>query len=168
MRHVDLQDNLPGPFFRTFKRKGGLRRLVSAVIFDMDGLMFDTESLNMRGWVEAGRRHGYEMTEEVIYGHIGANLAVTRRLMTEHFGPGFETTDRKSDRLLRSRIPKRNRIRRQQRFLAAMRRHKAKGRVGRRQQNQVAAVGRLFERGRQAGDMVAAANDATTDRKSVV
>ena len=80
-------------------KKGGLRRLVAAVIFDMDGLMFDTESLNMRGWVEAGRRHGYEMTEEVVYGHIGANLAVTRRLMTEHFGPGFDFDAVRADRV---------------------------------------------------------------------
>lgn len=61
--------------------------------------MFDTETLNMRGWIEAGRRHGYEMTQEVVYGHIGANLATTRRLMTEHFGPGFDFDAVRADRV---------------------------------------------------------------------
>ncbi|MDO4787527.1 MAG: HAD family phosphatase [Fretibacterium sp.] len=73
--------------------------MIAAVIFDMDGLMFDTEALNMKGWMEAGRRHGYEMTEEVVYGHIGANLATTRRLMTEHFGPGFDFDAVRADRV---------------------------------------------------------------------
>lgn len=73
--------------------------MIAAVIFDMDGLMFDTEALNMRGWVEAGRRHGYEMTKEVVYGHIGANLATTRRLMTEHFGSGFDFDTVRADRV---------------------------------------------------------------------
>ena len=61
--------------------------------------MFDTEALNMRGWIEAGRRHGHTMTQEVVYGHIGANLATTRRLMTEHFGPGFDFDAVRADRV---------------------------------------------------------------------
>lgn len=79
--------------------EGRLRRLISAIIFDMDGLMFDTETLNMKGWIEAGRRHGYAMTEDVVFGHIGANLAATRRLMTEHFGPGFDFDAVRADRV---------------------------------------------------------------------
>ena len=61
--------------------------------------MFDTEALNMKGWIEAGRQHGYEMTEEVVFGHIGANLATTRRLMTERFGPGFDFDAVRADRV---------------------------------------------------------------------
>ena len=61
--------------------------------------MFDTEALNMKGWIEAGRRHGYEMTKEVVHGHIGATLAVTRRLMVEHFGPGFDFDALRADRI---------------------------------------------------------------------
>ena len=58
---------------------------IKAVIFDMDGLMFDTENLNRKGWYAAAEKRGYAMTDEIIFSHIGADLDTTRRLMTEHF-----------------------------------------------------------------------------------
>ncbi len=41
------------------------------VVFDMDGLMFDTERLNIVGWLYAGRQTGFEITEELIHDTIG-------------------------------------------------------------------------------------------------
>ena len=70
-----------------------------AVIFDMDGLMFDTEALNMRGWKAAGKRHGYEMSDELIRSHIGANVETTKRLMLEHFGDSFDFDAVRRDRI---------------------------------------------------------------------
>ncbi len=72
---------------------------VKAVVFDMDGLMFDTEALNMRGWKAAGKLHGFEISEEMIRGHIGANVATTKRLMSEHFGEGFDFDAVRKDRI---------------------------------------------------------------------
>jgi len=69
MQNLNLKDN----------------KYIKAVIFDMDGLMFDTENLNRKGWYSAGAKHGYEMTDEIIFSHIGTDLDTTRRLMTEHF-----------------------------------------------------------------------------------
>ena len=37
---------------------------IKAVIFDMDGLMYDTERIIKEGWQEAGRELGFTMTEE--------------------------------------------------------------------------------------------------------
>ncbi len=64
--------------------------MVKAVIFDMDGLMFDTEALNIKGWIDSGTKHGYVMTKEIVKRHIGTNLDMTRRIMLEHFGADFE------------------------------------------------------------------------------
>jgi HAD superfamily hydrolase (TIGR01509 family) len=72
---------------------------IEAVIFDMDGLMFDTEALNRKGWKAAGKLHGYEMPDELIYSHIGANVETTRRLMREHFGGGFDFDAVRRDRV---------------------------------------------------------------------
>jgi HAD superfamily hydrolase (TIGR01509 family) len=72
---------------------------LKAVIFDMDGLMFDTEALNMKGWKAAGKRHGYEMPDELIHSHIGANVETTKRLMREHFGDGFDFDAVRGDRI---------------------------------------------------------------------
>lgn len=38
--------------------------MVKAVLFDMDGLMFDTESLSTRAFIEAAKKQNYEMTVE--------------------------------------------------------------------------------------------------------
>lgn len=72
---------------------------VKAVLFDMDGLMFDTEALNMKGWKAAGKLRGLDMSEELIHGHIGANIATTKRLMNEHFGEGFDFDAVRKDRI---------------------------------------------------------------------
>ena len=71
----------------------------SAVIFDMDGLMFDTETLNRKAWYAAGRKRGWEMTDEIIHAHVGAALSTSRRLMTEHFGPSFDFDAVRADRI---------------------------------------------------------------------
>jgi HAD superfamily hydrolase (TIGR01509 family) len=72
---------------------------LKAVIFDMDGLMFDTEALNKKGWKAAGKRHGYEMPDELLHSHIGVNVETTRRLMREHFGDGFDFDAVRKDRI---------------------------------------------------------------------
>ena len=37
---------------------------IEAVIFDMDGVLFDTERLMKAGWMKAGREMGFTITEE--------------------------------------------------------------------------------------------------------
>ncbi|GHV39615.1 phosphorylated carbohydrates phosphatase [Synergistales bacterium] len=73
--------------------------MLKAVIFDMDGLMFDTETLNMKGWKYAAKLHGYEITDEMVHSHVGTNVATTRRQMIEHFGPDFDFEAVRKDRM---------------------------------------------------------------------
>jgi HAD superfamily hydrolase (TIGR01509 family) len=73
--------------------------LIKAIIFDMDGLMFDTETLNAEAWKEAGRLHGFEMTDELLRSHIGANQETSTRLMQSHFGANFDFDAVRSDRV---------------------------------------------------------------------
>ena len=39
---------------------------IHAVIFDMDGLMFDTEPLSLSSWKDAARQFGYELPDEFL------------------------------------------------------------------------------------------------------
>lgn len=60
----------------------------SYAIFDMDGLMFDTENLFIRGFVEAiGPEIGYRFTREGILQLVGLNHETTNRMFPEVF-PG--------------------------------------------------------------------------------
>lgn len=38
--------------------------MIKGVIFDMDGLMLDTEKLLMRFWIESAKEHGFDMKPE--------------------------------------------------------------------------------------------------------
>lgn len=42
--------------------------MLKGVIFDMDGLMIDTEKLLTRFWCEAANHYGYPMTKEHVLG----------------------------------------------------------------------------------------------------
>ena len=61
------------------------------VIFDMDGVLFDTENLIMQNWKEIAGEHGYDVEElsEVFYACIGTNAVVTKEIVCGHYGETF-------------------------------------------------------------------------------
>lgn len=63
------------------------------VIFDMDGVIFDTESIYAKGWIEAAKEFGYEDVKEAVLGAIGRNAADTRTLFMELMGPEYPYDD---------------------------------------------------------------------------
>lgn len=67
-----------------------LPRTVKAVIFDMDGLLFDTESLYREAMVATAARLGVEMSDATFLRMIGLPAEASRLLLTEHYGPGFD------------------------------------------------------------------------------
>ncbi|MCL2009746.1 MAG: hypothetical protein FWG71_04275, partial [Synergistaceae bacterium] len=64
--------------------------MIKAIMFDMDGLMFDTEELNAVSWKAAGKLHGFEIPDELLRSHIGTTVENSKRLMLNHFGPEFD------------------------------------------------------------------------------
>ncbi|MDR2598062.1 MAG: HAD family phosphatase [Treponema sp.] len=61
----------------------------AAVIFDMDGLMLDTERLSIPLWSEAGIEFGYTITEEIVLRMVGISSKKTRELLFDEFGSDF-------------------------------------------------------------------------------
>jgi HAD superfamily hydrolase (TIGR01509 family) len=67
-----------------------LPRKAHAVVFDVDGLIFDTEPLYRDAMISAARAGGYDMKLEVYPSIIGLSVETTRALLSEHFGRRFD------------------------------------------------------------------------------
>ena len=65
-------------------------RPIRAILFDMDGLILDTEKLYCRLWQEAARSLGYPMTREQALGMRALNRAAGQAKLTEYFGEGVD------------------------------------------------------------------------------
>jgi HAD superfamily hydrolase (TIGR01509 family) len=70
-------------------RDATLRRSVSAVIFDMDGLMLDTERISLRVWRKAATDLGYVLDDGISERMVGLNATANRALLLGHFGDSF-------------------------------------------------------------------------------
>ncbi|MEZ4862110.1 MAG: HAD family phosphatase [Caldilineaceae bacterium] len=62
---------------------------IVAIIFDMDGLMLDTERMAQRAWQRAGAEFGYDFSEEIYLHAVGRTAPATEALFRQSFGPGF-------------------------------------------------------------------------------
>lgn len=60
-----------------------------AVIFDMDGLLFDTEALYQQAYVEAAKLGGYTVSVDVIRSSVGLPWVRGRGLMLQQLGAQF-------------------------------------------------------------------------------
>lgn len=69
-----------------FKKEG---KPYEAVVFDMDGVIFDSEQEVMRCWMELARIHNLDHMEEVYYASLGTNKAKTKEIMQEAYGEDF-------------------------------------------------------------------------------
>ena len=63
--------------------------MIEAVIFDMDGLMFDTENIGVRTWNEAAVKYGKEEINDLIWVCIGTNRKFQEKLFAEKLGEDF-------------------------------------------------------------------------------
>ena len=74
---------------------------IELVIFDMDGLILDTEKLYLEFGLEVFRDFGHNITEEIILGTVGMNDESTKAYYTEHlekpvnFEEVFQAIDKK-------------------------------------------------------------------------
>lgn len=76
---------------------------IRAVLFDMDGLMFDTQRLWDKAWKQAGEACGVPMGEEQIAPLRGRSLADSRAAFEKNVAPGdvFDRCNTMADALVR-------------------------------------------------------------------
>lgn len=69
--------------------KGYKRADMKAVVFDMDGVIFDSERLVLECWREIADRRGIENIEQAMRECLGVNAAQTRENMLRRYGEDF-------------------------------------------------------------------------------
>ena len=60
-----------------------------AIIFDMDGLMLDTERLALKAWQLAGADFGFPISDDIFITMLGRNRRDSDRILVEVFGSDF-------------------------------------------------------------------------------
>lgn len=61
-----------------------------AVVFDMDGVLFDTEVVCMKSWTAIAQERGLPGMEEIFPKCIGLNANDSRRIVMEAYGEDFD------------------------------------------------------------------------------
>ena len=84
---------------------------MKAVVFDMDGILFDTERLCMEVWNEFADEMGIENIEKALVGCIGLNRTDTRIFLENFYGKDFpydelrQTTSERMAKRMEKEIP---------------------------------------------------------------
>ncbi|MCR5324050.1 MAG: HAD family phosphatase [Lachnospiraceae bacterium] len=64
-----------------------------AVVFDMDGVIFDSERATMQCWLDLAEKYGIKDIEKPYLACTGTNAAKTRQIMLDAYGDDFPYDD---------------------------------------------------------------------------
>jgi HAD superfamily hydrolase (TIGR01509 family) len=70
-----------------------LPRMPAAIVLDMDGLLFDTETLYREAALLAAAEGGHDVADGIIMRLVGLPRPRSRELLIEHFGADFPAAD---------------------------------------------------------------------------
>lgn len=70
---------------------------IQAVVFDMDGIIFDSEAKVVECWVETAEKYGIKDIEALCHKCLGTNSAETKRIALEFYGDDFPYDEYKAE-----------------------------------------------------------------------
>ncbi len=81
----------------TMECGGEIRMKKKTVIFDMDGVIFDTENVIMNCWIQVASKYHIEDIEHTFYQVVGMNVNETKRILLENYGDDFPYDEFRSE-----------------------------------------------------------------------
>ena len=72
--------------YQIIKQIGRRKAMIEAIVFDMDGVLFDTENLICQAWIEIAEEIGLDGIQEVLLKCIGRNFAASKAIFIEYYG----------------------------------------------------------------------------------
>ncbi len=63
--------------------------MIQCVVFDMDGVLFDSEALVIQCWEQTAQVHGIPEIREICHQCLGINADLTRQMFLEKYGADF-------------------------------------------------------------------------------
>jgi beta-phosphoglucomutase-like phosphatase (HAD superfamily) len=66
--------------------------MLKGIIFDMDGVLINSEPFHYRIWKETLRRRGIQIEYEVYKACIGSTVGFLMKLLHEHYGVSLQDT----------------------------------------------------------------------------
>ena len=77
----------------------GASRPIRGILFDMDGLVLDTEKLFTRFWMEAAHLHGNPMTRDQALGMRSLSSTAGQKQLESYFGSGVNYSEIRGTRI---------------------------------------------------------------------
>ena len=63
-----------------------MNELIKATVFDMDGVIFDTECIYRDAWIETGKEYGLNDVDVIFPSFMGTSSTKIRELFIETYG----------------------------------------------------------------------------------
>lgn len=66
---------------------------IKAIIFDMDGVIFDTEMVYLKVWSKVFEKYGYKMTKEIYISVLGTGRENVKKVFVNNYGSNLPIDD---------------------------------------------------------------------------
>lgn len=87
--HISVASDRKSRYDGTITEKGRRTQMIEAVVFDMDGVIFDSEKIYLKCLTAVGEKYGLPGFEDLCYATIGTTDLYMKEVFLNHYGEDF-------------------------------------------------------------------------------